>query len=985
MRKHAIIAIALAALLCGLDSIDSAELKYSTDSRGEYKKIIKRKMRVPRTYVYSRAQLQYGHFQNYLNNRWLDRPLIMDVSGRYSDGKFEHIMKKDFLKYTVPEIDSYEIDGLGASATYTGHIAMFKKALKWLKESENTHFKLFPEFGSLPKSDYKQFYLWKELVTITMDSPNTFAIRGEKLIANYRSPNNPDDMIEPLKELKENVKPWLYAADVSRAVILTGRVFEKNGRVFSETLFEKLVEKIKRYMNVADGAMFAGIGHCTKPSTTYVRKSDDEFNRLYIVPAFVKAANSFNGEKLVGLSAVNGYINPLSGVNNDEEGTRTLRMTFETARSASPDFIVIPEWNEFNENTCLEPTVLSSRSNERILRYYMRKLKKQIQTPRKGDNINLPNLILSARCELKLGESLRVEILNVPDSDIDEKQQFQLSLMDGENRLLKIFPKASLSSSELKDITYSIPTEQFPHIQAIIPVLRIFDEKEGSTVINGFRPILLKSTQTRNYKYAKQPLRDMFHPAKFSLILKKKTKNHITISGSLVSKEKLASFELLEGSREIYGADPTRSCDEKRDCAILIKLAAGKTTTLQGKIEIKNASTFSAKNMNWPNSDMHGLKVSKNSITLNQRTNTLTRGILLRIPRSDANKAILEGELLGARFSIPVQNLMNFGSYGVCPAKQVYVRFIHLAAEPDIPPVLNQTKVLFNITHKRPHTVNVKKESALEHNFADGVYFARAITLDGKIWRSTPFLLDKLKGGKIPLNIWSETEGKCVTISIPKERVPTYSYRFDNDLGDLLPCANDSEAHAELGGGVRYGEPFNRRSPLPPDAPSSKPSWGKDENNATVLKFDGKGTYLTIPYEIFPRGSFTLTFEIKTESKKSQVLFRHHGISIGSLSLILRDGKLDAAFTDSNVKTHFFKTGLSVSLDKWSMIKVSYNLKKLIFSVNGKTKSFPFSKRSLYFAPAVFGGHSKEFGGLKKGDEFFKGELKSLKITHKSE
>jgi len=60
-------------------------------------------------------------------------------------------------------------------------------------------------------------------------------------------------------------------------------------------------------------------------------------------------------------------------------------------------------------------------------------------------------------------------------------------------------------------------------------------------------------------------------------------------------------------------------------------------------------------------------------------------------------------------------------------------------------------------------------------------------------------------------------------------------------------------------------------------------------------------------------------------------------------------------------------------------------MKKIIFSVNGSSKSFNYSGKALYFMPAVFGGHTKKGFGIKNKMIFFKGDLRKLRIIHKAE
>ena len=76
----------------------------------------------------------------------------------------------------------------------------------------------------------------------------------------------------------------------------------------------------------------------------------------------------------------------------------------------------------------------------------------------------------------------------------------------------------------------------------------------------------------------------------------------------------------------------------------------------------------------------------------------------------------------------------------------------------------------------------------------------------------------------------------------------------------------------------------------PPAIVKTAPEW-VIEDGVICLKFDGKGTHAILHFEALPRrGSYTISFDIKPTSTKSQTLFADHSYYIGSLVLRLDDG-----------------------------------------------------------------------------------------------
>ena len=167
------------------------------------------------------------------------------------------------------------------------------------------------------------------------------------------------------------------------------------------------------------------------------------------------------------------------------------------------------------------------------------------------------------------------------------------------------------------------------------------------------------------------------------------------------------------------------------------------------------------------------------------------------------------------------------------------------------------------------------------------------------------------------------------------------------------------------------------------DAKSANPSW-TTEDGTTCLKFNGKTQYVNFRRETLPRGAFTLEFEIKPTSSKPQILFRHHGVYPGSLVVKMKDEKLQIVFVGLNLKIDKFASNITVPLEKWSKVKVTYDLAKLTVSSDGTTESFPLSARAYACVGAVFGGHLRQGFGCDKQDSHFKGYLKSLRIIHRS-
>ncbi|MDD4181980.1 MAG: LamG domain-containing protein [Victivallaceae bacterium] len=447
----------------------------------------------------------------------------------------------------------------------------------------------------------------------------------------------------------------------------------------------------------------------------------------------------------------------------------------------------------------------------------------------------------------------------------------------------------------------------------------------------------------------------------------------VKISGEIKAQEALASVEVLEDEREIFGVDRNKEFDPNRDLVIYFEGSAAQNTDLNGQIVVEKASDVYARPIEHANSDFLGLKVDGNILKINQRLNSLHRSFLLRIPLKDVDQTILKGNLNGNKFELPVNRLIEKGAWGLAlNQNQAFIKISRLNTLPDIPVRLNRNDAKFDFTAipsgKYP------------------IYSMRAIGVSGRIYRSAPFMPFKPSAKPTEaLNVWSEFTDKPVTIEVAKCRIPDISFSYAPENGDVLKCRWNSFWSGEMGGGTKYGDSFNRNGSYPKDMKKSSPEKVKAKNGQSYLEFDGKGTYVMVPREAFPRGSFTLSFDMKSQSKEPQIIFRHHGIYIGSLTLILQDGKLYANFTDNSLKDNKFDTGLSIPSDQWCKVSVMYDYHHLIFAVDDNVCSYPFSKRAQFFKPFVIGGHTRPGFGIGNNMKFFKGMIRDFRVYHNVE
>ena len=336
------------------------------------------------------------------------------------------------------------------------------------------------------------------------------------------------------------------------------------------------------------------------------------------------------------------------------------------------------------------------------------------------------------------------------------------------------------------------------------------------------------------------------------------------------------------------------------------------------------------------------------------------------------SKAVIEIDNDRGGLTIPAAKLRRLGVYAKVFPGQYVLRVEDFKLLPDTPPHANRRRVTFTKT--------------LEPRTPFPVYYVRVVTKTGRIFRSRPMAPFRPEGKpEVTLNVFSGTTNKVAPVRLHRSVLTDLDYRFEPSHGDLMLTDAGPRWTAELGGGVLYGEPFNRKTGYGRPVKRPSPRW-VTVDGAQALEFDGVGNYVNLPHESLPRGAFTLTMEVKPTSPANMILLRNRGNSMGALLVKIRGGRLWALYRDRRFNVHPFDTKLPVPDNVWTRIDVVYDMRRIKFTLNRKaSKAFPLTAFPYAYQPCIIGGHNKPGYGVTPGDRFFKGYLRRLRIAHWAE
>ena len=945
-----------------------------------------------RTLVFSRAQLKYGLGKNYMR-RWDDRPLMHDRLTRING-------KKDVMTYSsfermVKIVKSYGLDGFAFFPSSSGRSIAFDYADK-INEPD---FNLLPDFF-IKKGLQKKL----EVVKLALNHKSSLRIDGKTVFSSYCADSfKPSEWKELLGEVhKEYGDKIVVLCSIIRPAgkswVTWRMLFKKQGGV-QESDREKIKKYLRQYLDVSDGLHFNGQIHGLR---TKDRKFDLVFYRDFIIKIYQEVlAEPKYKNKYLGLSASNGYFWVMSGSTLSEDGTKTFRHSFEAAMNAHPDIVELPEWDEENENDFIRPTVFNSFSSRRILRYYMQQIKKEALSPYPGDNMSIPNFVVSYRKLMTLGEKLDVEVLNIPDQK--EKQinyNIKLILKDINGNILKSFPWKKLSSAKLEDVTFTVATENFAGQHVLIPCLQVESNDHKKQIFEeGLHYINLRSTWNWDYKWVKQPLRDLCILEKATFSFQEKTdfqNEEQKVQGAVTCDENLAFVEVLENDDVVYAVDPYNEYfrDDEDKVLLCVEVRALRRQKVVGSITFAKMKCF------WPvihyAKEQKSPKLSddtnKNTFDINLKADNWVRCVFVAVAKKDVAQGNITLNCNLCQMKIPAEKVIAESIYSQTYKDGLTITISKFNKMPDVPYNINKPVVHFS--------------AIVTPEMKSSVFHMRAITKSGKIYRSKPIMLPMKKiekMGETTISVYSDTENKAVRFNVPVMQVPDITYEFNQDHGDILYTAAGRPFWGILGGymdtatGRSGGESgagtiFIRR-PYPMDAHQTNPAWVM-EDGKQCLKFDGKGNYIILPVEAFPRtAGFTLTFDIKPTCSKNQVLFFTGGQYSGALMVYLDDDELKGSYFAINhlqddglywSVSHNLNPHLFVKCNQWSRVTISYDQSAFTFKVNDKTSASILCPGPGYnLGMTTFGGfENKGKPTAGHGTRWFEGYLQSLRIRH---
>ncbi|MBO5668609.1 MAG: hypothetical protein J6S43_05740 [Lentisphaeria bacterium] len=915
--------------------------------------MLKHQRLLDKTFVFCQTQFYtLNELPGSYLGRYVDSPLFLDPAG-------------DNSKRILSILNLQKNAGFDGCTVYDGTGRENFWVLNPIRESGSSMKTLAIECR-LPRKDYKNF---DRLYRLVAKTPNYLYYNGKPIILGYWTGEGltPQTLEKVLAERRKAVGDFLYLPDMPNIANWASRYLDKGQKVPAAKR-EEIKELLRKWLRVADGMHFNGIHYAEYRND--VRSFPVNYIREYILGPLLEVFNEpeFKGKKLLSIGMVSpGHENAYAlGYYSSSDGTVALRKSMDLAMSVNPDIISVTEWDEWNENTHFCPSVWNGFTISRIMRYYRAVLQKQAAEPMPGDDVTIPNLAVSYRKIISLGEVLKVEILSIPDSKAGGVAEVKFVWKSIDGKVVKEFPTHKVDLSGLNAIELPAASEEFAAHRTLVPELTVTINGKSTVYSAGFPPLDIRAAGNWDYKYAQISLRDL---AKLTCEFKAVGNDRYSVK--VDSPVPLKYVQIVSDGHISYVYDKSGRLDEFRSSperlVIAVNIIRNLEKKITGTIEVSGAEDVKI--------FQEGKVTAGNSIPVKRAGKYWRHPAYISIPAAAVNTAVLKITTSEGDGEISFKDLVEKdiftwgGEYGFSISAAVFRK------QPYYPPHLNEKSAEFEVPVKADRLSDV--------------LFVQIITADNRIYRSRPLVAEAAAGPR-SFTCWSSTHAKAVNVTTTGARLPDLVYDLSDKRGTVLYTPAGRAYCGITGTSLTQVNLRNFGAGATGTVFSAYPSYDKatvdsypEQRSAggqNVLVFDSDGDIAHLPQGVLPRtAAWELNFDVKVDDpSKQQVIFNNRTSHIYGLiaKFILNNGKLSMTYCGMKADSEL-KSNLTLEAGTWHHIRVVCTLDSFLFFVDGKSSGI----RRIASKPGRFDCNTM-FGGMP--GEYFKGQIRNIRISYPS-
>lgn len=913
----------------------------------------------PKTYVLPRHQMKYSSHRPDLIHGWWERALDQDSSWAPTMPKGV-LMHPEAWKSSVRDLGLGAMDGFAVCITQSGRDQVLD--LSRLPGGE------CPILVELPY-DYNDTGL-DSLIAVADRAwamPNAFRLDGRIVLTRY---------------------PAVKEAELARCAELRARLAEKYGpdrfiimfyfNPFDAPLprgplsaadLEAARAHLRRCLRMTDGVMLGNY-----PETFNPRRYGAAFERDVMAPLFqsVLAEPEFAGRKRFAFTVAAGHENCYRWSHSiDSQGTRTLAERLKTVLAMRPDFIIPCEWDELNENTLFQPSLFNGFVHQRLLRWFADADAGRGPGIFPGDDPSVPNLVVSYRKSVAVGEPIEAEVRNIPDGTFRGGRftvEFLWRRTDGS--VVRRFAPATLGADELKSAWFTVrASELAADNRLLVPALRVtLPDGSRRVFADGFWPIDLNVIRATDMKWAKQALRDIPTDVIADLSVgERRPDGTCEVRGHFASPKAVRSVEVLEGSDTVFMYDPAAT-GRTDTITLRVEIQARRNkgkSVLKGTIGVEDGS---GKRLVWKRID--GLRYTYQP-----------HRFFLDVPAAKADKAsvvidlepqfkarvavrdVIEREIVG--FAGPLggnlvvaRNLSQKGIPVPCDAKDGSFSFTVKPADPS------------------------------------GVLRLQIVDRDRHVWRGCPRTFFRPSGRTQSFRVFERDEETVSRFTVDAARLTEPSYAFGaahgtvewNPAGRAFFGMTGGSAALAAGFGAgpgAYGDSVTRYLNAVPMDATLHPKRVTEPDGRAALEFSGS-QYLMLPKQLVSRfAAFEISLDVQpgmTEGVQSLVDTGNAGYRIRLVDGVPQAELFDAVAYIRNGREDLVRAcGPKLRPGVWQSLRVVFDQRTLTVFTDGVAGE-PVPASLYLYSPRY-----TAVGAANRGPDFFWGRISNLKFKVKED
>ena len=920
-----------------------------------------------RTDIFVRAQLKYGINRDDFIHHWYDRPLLQDSTlGQRQDTETE---KRPWLN-PLSWAKTVEMGRLGRQAgfavfTFTSR----REEVIPLSVKPGMEATILVELArGLPMDEC----LRRAEQALAM--PNSYRFGGKVVLTSYPSVREKD--LPHYAELKRRLTEKFGDRFVVMPYFnLFADEARRRGPMTPDDI-RPVRARLERALRVLDGLCYCG------RESYFNRRYDPWLFDRVIVPIIraTFASDEFKG-KLLGCWATPGHENSYRwNYGLDCTGTRMLRDTFSSIVKLSPDFVIGCEWDEENENTCFRPMVAHGFTHQRLLRYFSDTLNGRPLDTFPGDDTAVPNLVISYRKEIMAGEPLEVEVLNIPDGTFKGRSfEVAFAWRTPDGKVVRRFPAQTLAADRLEAAWFKANASELVAHPALTPVLSVTAPNGATAYSDGLWSVGVRPSRCIEYKWAKQPIRDLPKGVAGGISLGgKDADGALEVKGYVSGPRRFRSIAVLDETDIVYMYDgqPVRDADSVRvRIAFQGYALAGKNHDLNGRISLSGAPGAKLLiSRSRGDIDIKGMDFVFTGAMLNNWPHYL----FVEIPKAEVATARFSADIRDFfKGEVAVKDLVAREVIGLPGRKGGNLVFTRFLSQRRIPNPANVASADFTFR--------------LKPGLPRSVLRLETVDEDYHVWRSKPFVCGSDTGRLVPFHVYERDADTVSAVAVDASRVPQAEYVFEPSRGSVVATSGGRNLWGIMGGcvplvtGFGQGESGYGNSGI--EGLSAKtPGWGKsapdyvrEPDGSWSLKFSGC-SYVNLPQQLWPvHAGFALTLEVFPEDvERAQGLLTTGPTSSG---LSIEKGKVSARFflrnrfmRESGRAASVTVPGPAIVAGKWQTVRVVCDQQVAWVEVDGM-KGEPVKVSGDLFYPRY-----TALGAGRSAKAYFAGRMRRLSI-----